>query len=198
MIGFAKYRRSTFATMIGVVLLVAVVWLLLTRPAAPASQPADFAALAARTDVAASVKFSGGGATFQVNLDAPEQNVDQPIYTGEYGSIVLIGVTDADSTGCTLHFSAGGGMDSSGRAHLISGIVPSPDSDSAGADSLWQTAALEVTPEGYTASFVTEETQYTAEGNRFAIRLDLDPEASDRYLTVQLSDLPELVLTPEN
>lgn len=199
MIGFAKYRRSTFATMIGVVLLVAVVWLLLTRPAASDPQPADFEALAARTDVTASVSSSGGGATFQVNLDAPEQNVDQPIYTGEYGSIVLTGVTDADSTGCTLHFSAVGGMDGSGRAaHLISGIVPSPDSDSTGADSLWQTAALEVTLEGCTASFVAEETQYTTEGNRFAIRLELPPEESERYLTVQLSDLPELVLTPEN
>lgn len=197
MIGFAKYRRSTFATMIGVVLLVAVVWLLLTRPAAPAPQPADFAALAARTDVAASVKSSGGGATFSVNLDDPEQNVGQPIYTGEYGSIVLTEVTDADSTGCTLHFSAAGGMDGSGKAHLISGMVPAPDSDSTGTDSLWQTAALEVTPEGCTASFVAEETQYTTEGNRFAIRLELPSEESERYLTVQLSDLPELVLTPE-
>ena len=75
MIGFAKYRRSTFATMIGVELLVAVVWLLLTRPAAPDPQPADFAALSAQPGVTASVKASGGGATFQVNLDAPEQNV---------------------------------------------------------------------------------------------------------------------------
>lgn len=196
MIGFAKYRRSTFATMIGVVLLVAVVWLLLTRPAAPDPQPADFAALSAQPGVTASVKTSGGGATFQVNLDAPEQNVGQPIYTGDYGNIVLTEVTDADASGCTLHFSAGGGMDNSGKAHLISGVVPSPDADGAGDSDQWQTAALEVTPEGCTASFVAEETQYTTDGNQFAIRLETDPETGERYLTVLLYDLPEIVLTP--
>ena len=47
-----------------------------------------------------------------------------------------------------------------------------------------------------TASFVAEETQYTTDGNRFAIRLETDPETGERYLTVLLSDLPEIVLTP--
>ena len=87
-------------------------------------------------------------------------------------------------------------VDSSGKAHLISGVVPSPDADGAGDSDQWQTAALEVTPEGCTASFVAEETQYTTDSNQIAIRLETDPETGERYLTVLLSDLPEIVLTP--
>ena len=53
MTGFAKYRRSPFATMIGVVLLVAVVFWLLAHPAGSGTQDADFAALAADPGYAA-------------------------------------------------------------------------------------------------------------------------------------------------
>ena len=59
MTGFAKYRRSPFATMIGVVLLVAVVFWLLAHPAGSGTQDADFAALAADPGYAAEVRATG-------------------------------------------------------------------------------------------------------------------------------------------
>ena len=66
MTGFAKYRRSPFATMIGVVLLVAVVFWLLAHPADSGTQDADFAALAADPGYAAEVRATGEGFTLTV------------------------------------------------------------------------------------------------------------------------------------
>ena len=189
MTGFAKYRRSPFATMIGVVLLVAVVFWLLAHPAGSGAQDADFAALAADPGYAAEVRATGEGFILTVDLADPARDVGLAVYTGDYGSILLDAVTDADETGCTLHFTAGGGRDGSGRAHLTAGALPAAEGEAPPA------ADLHVTPEGCTARFA-EDARYTADGCEFAIRLELSDGTDAQYITVQAEHLPEVVFAP--
>lgn len=193
MTGFAKYRRSPFATMVGVVLLVAVVFWLLAHPAGSGAQNADFAALAADPGCTAEVRATNEGFTLTVDLADPARDVGQAVYTGDYGSIRLSEVTDADATGCTLHFTAGGSRDGS-KAHLVTGIAPAPN---AGAGNCpYCSSVLAAAPEGCTARFVEAETQYTAAGNEFAIRLEAAGGTDAQHITVQVDNLPEVMFTP--
>ena len=95
-------RPSSLATMLGIVVLVAVVLVLLMQPGRAPVQPADFAALSADDSYTAKTSSTGDGFTLTMDLDAPGSAAGQTVYQGSYGSIVLEAVTDVSETGCTL------------------------------------------------------------------------------------------------
>ena len=120
-------RPSSIATMLGIVVLVAVVLVLLMQPGRTPVQPADFAALSADASYTAKSSSTGDGFTLTVNLDDPDSAAGQTVYQGSYGSIVLEAVTDVSETGCTLQFASSGGQDADGKVCLVSGALPGED-----------------------------------------------------------------------
>lgn len=188
-------RPSSLATMLGIVVLVAVVLVLLMQPGRPPVQPADFAALSADDSYTAKTSSTEDGFTLTVDLDAPDSAAGQTVYQGSYGSIVLEAVTDVSETGCTLQFASSGGLDADGKACLISGAL-------SGEDGLL-TAEVSVSPAGYQAVW-GEDAGFTSTGNAFSVVLTQDssvesatPEASARQVTLTLRKLPQIVFTAQ-
>lgn len=188
-------RPSSLATMLGIVVLVAVVLVLLMQPGRAPVQPADFAALSADDSYTAKTSSTGDGFTLTVDLDAPGSAAGQTVYQGSYGSIVLEAVTDVSETGCTLQFASSGGLDADGKACLVSGALP-------GADGLL-TAEASVSPTGYQAVW-GEDAGFTSTGNIFSVVLTRDntvesaiPESSARQVTLTLRKLPQIVFTAQ-
>lgn len=188
-------RPSSLATMLGIVVLVAVVLVLLMQPGRTPVQPADFAALSADDSYTAKTASTGDGFTLTVNLDAPDSAVGQTVYQGSYGSIVLEAVTDVSETGCILQFASSGGLAADGKACLVSGALP-------GEDGLL-TAEVSVSPARYQA-VLREDPGFTSTGNSFSVVLNLDgsmesatPEASARQVTLTLRKLPQIVFTAQ-
>lgn len=184
-------RPSSLATMLGIVVLVAVVLVLLTHPGRQPVQPADFAALAADPACTAGTSVTGDGFTLTVDLDEAFAG-EQTVYQGSYGSIVLAGVTDVSQEGCTLLFTASGGMDSDGRACLVSGALP-------GADGALLTAEVLLEPDGCRADFGAGA-DFTATGNGFSLRITVPegqatPEGKSRQVTLTLRSLPQVVFS---
>lgn len=188
-------RPSSLVTMLGIVVLVAVVLLLLMRPGRPAVQPADFSALSQDASCSAETSSTGDGFTMTLNLDDPDSYVGQTVYQGSYGTIVLEAVTDVSETGCTLQFAASGGLDADGKACLVSGAVPESDGS-------LRVAEVSVSPAGYTAA-LGKDAEFTSTGNAFAIVLTPEgetgtyatPETSARRVTLTLRNLPQITFT---
>lgn len=190
-------RPSSLVTMLGIVVLVAVVLYLLMQPGRPAVQPADFSALSQDASYSTETASTGDGFTITINLDDLDSSVGQTVYQGSYGTIVLEAVTDVSETGCTLQFAASGGLDADGKACLVSGAVPQ-------ADGSLRVAELSVSPAGYTAA-MGQDAGFTSTGNAFAIVLTLEsesgtgvsatPETSARQVTLTLRNLPQITFT---
>lgn len=186
-------RPSSIATMLGIVVLVAVVLVLLMQPGRTPVQPADFAALSTDASYTAKSSSTGEGFTLTVNLDDPASASGQTVYQGSYGSIVLEAVTDVSETGCTLQFASSGGMDADGKTCLVSGTLP-------GEDGL-MTAEVGVSPTGWHAEFGTEA-GFTSTGNTFVLHLTEEntadaatSENASRQVTLTLRNLPQIVFT---
>ena len=186
-------RPSSIATMLGIVVLVAVVLVLLMQPGRTPVQPADFAALSADASYTAKSSSTGDGFTLTVNLDDPDSAAGQTVYQGSYGSIVLEAVTDVSETGCTLQFASSGGQDADGKVCLVSGALP-------GEDGLL-TAEVSASPTGWHAEFGTEA-GFTSTGNTFSLHLTegnsadaATPENASRQVTLTLRNLPQIVFT---
>lgn len=189
-------RPSSLATMLGIVVLVAVVLVLLMQPGREPVQPADFAALSADASYTAKASSTGDGFTMTIDLGDPDFGVGQTVYEGSYGSIVLAEVTDVTESGCTLHFTASGGSGSDGKACLVSGAVP-------GEDGSLLTAEASAEPEGYSTVFGADAA-FTSTGNTFSLVLTADvagnaatPEAASRQVTLTLRSLPQIVFTAQ-
>lgn len=190
-------RPSSLATMLGIVVLVAVVLFLLMQPGRPAVQPADFSALSQDASYSAETASTGDGFTMTLNLDDPDYSAGQTVYQGSYGTIVLEAVTDVSETGCTLQFAASGGLDADGKARLVSGAVPE-------ADGSLRAAEVSVSPAGYTAA-TGQDAEFTSTGNTFTVVLTLEgeagtgvsatPETSARQVTLTLRNLPQITFT---
>lgn len=188
-------RSSSLATMLGIVVLVAVVLFLLMHPGRAPVQPADFAALSADASCSAVTSSTGDGFTLTVDLDDPDYSAGQTVYQGSYGAIVLEAVTNVSETGCTLQFAASGGMDADGKACLVSGTVPEEDGS-------LRTAEVSVSPAGYTAA-IGQDAGFTSSGNTFAIVVTgtdeagglATPETSSRQVTLTLRSLPQITFT---
>ena len=186
-------RSSSLATMLGIVVLVAVVLFLLMHPGRAPVQPADFAALSADASCSAVTSSTGDGFTLTVDLDDPDYSAGQTVYQGSYGTIVLEAVTIVSDTGCTLQFAASGGMDADGKACLVSGALP-------GEEGL-MTAEVSLSPAGWQAEFGTEAA-FTSTGNTFSLHLTEEnsadaatPENASRQVTLTLRNLPQIILT---
>ncbi len=186
-------RPSSIATMLGIVVLVAVVLVLLMQPGRAPVQPADFTALSADASYTAKSSSTGDGFTLTVNLDDPASAAGQTVYQGSYGSIVLEAVTDVSETGCTLQFASSGGQDADGKACLVSGALP-------GEEGL-MTAAVSISPTGWQAEFGTEAA-FTSTGNTFSLHMTegnsadaATPENASRQVTLTLRNLPQIVFT---
>ncbi|HJC08961.1 MAG TPA: hypothetical protein H9706_08250 [Candidatus Gemmiger stercorigallinarum] len=191
-------RPSSLATMLGIVVLVAVVLVLLMQPGRKPVQPADFAALSDDASCTAKASSTGDGFTMTIDLGDPDfgVGVGQTVYEGSYGSIVLAEVTDVTESGCTLHFTASGGSGSDGKACLVSGAVP-------GEDGSLLTAEASTEPEEYSAVFGADAA-FTSTGNTFSLVLTADvdgnaatPEAASRLVTLTLRNLPQIVFTAQ-
>ena len=186
-------RPSSIATMLGIVVLVAVVLVLLMQPGRAPVQPADFTALSADASYTAKSSSTGDGFTLTVNLDDPASAAGQTVYQGSYGSIVLEAVTDVSETGCTLQFASSGVQDADGKACLVSGALP-------GEEGL-MTAAVSISPTGWQAEFGTEAA-FTSTGNTFSLHMTegnsadaATPENASRQVTLTLRNLPQIVFT---
>ncbi|WP_294451781.1 hypothetical protein [uncultured Gemmiger sp.] len=186
-------RPSSIATMLGIVVLVAVVLVLLMQPGRTPVQPADFTALSADASYTAKSSSTGDGFTLTVNLDDPASAAGQTVYQGSYGSIVLEAVTDVSETGCTLQFASSGGQDADGKACLVSGALP-------GEEGL-MTAEISLSPAGWHAEFGTEAA-FTSTGNTFSLHMTegnsadaATPENASRQVTLTLRNLPQIVFT---
>lgn len=189
-------RPSSLATMLGIVVLVAVVLVLLMQPGREPVQPADFAALSADASCTAKASSTGDGFTMTIDLGAPDFGVGQTVYEGSYGSIVLTEVTDVTEGSCTLHFTASGGSGSDSKACLVSGAVP-------GEDGSLLTAEASTEPEEYIAVFGADAA-FTSTGNTFTLVLTADVEgnaatleAASRQVTLTLRNLPQIVFTAQ-
>lgn len=188
-------RPSSLVTMLGIVVLVAVVLFLLMQPGRPAVQPADFSALSQDASCGAETASTGDGFTMTINLDDPDSGAGQTVYQGSYGTIVLEAVTDVSETGCTLQFAASGGLDADGKACLVSGAVPESDGS-------LRVAEVSVSPAGYTAA-LGQDAGFTSTGNAFAIVLTPEgetgtsatPETTARQVTLTLRNLPQITFT---